>query len=72
MQGSPGVSSEQSVSEEDVADEMGESKHGPVRYLEAEGLEDELVFFLSGLEDMGEGMGGVFIVAPLAMLLRDE
>ena len=50
---------------------MGESKHGPVRYLK-EGLKDELVFFLSGLEDMGEGMGGAFIVAPLAMHLRDE
>ena len=64
--------SERSISEEDEADEIGESKRGPTRYLEVEGFEDELVLFLSGLEDAGEGIGGAFIAAPLAMLLRDK
>ena len=47
------------VSKETVAEEIGESKRAPVRYLEVDALEDlvdELVLFLSGLESASDGV----------------
>ena len=56
---------------ETVADEMGESKCTPMRYLEVEGFADEIMFFLPRLDDTSDRVCGASSGIAVVMLCRD-